>query len=33
MDWLSARQRDIEKKLAARHLQPGGIAMFDLSSS
>jgi hypothetical protein len=33
MDWLTARQRQIEKKLAARHLQPGGIAMFDLSSS
>src|SRR5258705_27859 len=28
MDWLTARQRQIEKKLAARHLQPGGIAMF-----
>jgi hypothetical protein len=33
MDWLTARQRDIEKKLAGRHLRPGGIAMFDLSSS
>src|SRR5450755_1005036 len=33
MDWLTARQRDIEKKLAARHLRPGGIAMFGLSSS
>ncbi len=33
MDWLTARQRGIEKKLAARHLAPGGIAMFDLSSS
>ena len=33
MDWLTARQRQIEKQLAARHLQPGGIAMFDLSSS
>jgi hypothetical protein len=33
MDWLTARQRQIEKKLAARHLQSGGIAMFDLSSS
>jgi hypothetical protein len=33
MDWLTARQREIEKKLAARHLTPGGIAMFDLSSS
>jgi hypothetical protein len=33
MDWLTARQRGIEKKLAARHLAEGGIAMFDLSSS
>jgi hypothetical protein len=33
MDWLTARQRQVEKKLAARHLSPGGIAMFDLSSS
>ena len=33
MDWLTSRQRGIEKKLAARHLASGGIAMFDLSSS
>jgi len=33
MDWLLARQDDIEKQLAARHLRRGGIAMFDLSSS
>jgi transposase len=33
MDWLTGRQREIEKKLAARHLAEGGIAMFDLSSS
>jgi hypothetical protein len=33
MDWLTARQRQIETKLAARHLADGGIAMFDLSSS
>ena len=33
MDWLTARQDDIEKQLAARHLRQGGIAMFDLSSS
>jgi len=33
MDWLVTRQREIENKLAARHLAPGGIAMFDLSSS
>src|ERR1700682_1203246 len=37
MDWLHARQDDIEKRLAARHLDPASnpsrIAMFDLSSS
>jgi Transposase DDE domain len=33
MDWVTARQDDIEKQLAARHLREGGIAMFDLSSS
>jgi hypothetical protein len=33
MDWLTARQRQIETKLAAQHLAEGGIAMFDLSSS
>jgi hypothetical protein len=33
MDWLRERQDDIEKQLAARHLDQGGIAMFDLSSS
>ena len=33
MNWLVSRQADIEKQLAARHLSPGGIAMFDLSSS
>ena len=33
MDWLVARQRQIEQTLAARHLAEGGIAMFDLSSS
>jgi Transposase DDE domain len=33
MDWLTSRQREIERQLAARHLRPGGIAMFDLSSS
>lgn len=27
MDWLLARQGQIEKKLAARHLQPGGMAL------
>lgn len=33
MDWLLARQGAIEKKLAARHLRPGGLALYDLSSS
>jgi hypothetical protein len=33
MDWLTGRQDDIEKQLAARHLAEGGISMFDLSSS
>src|SRR5262249_34927705 len=33
MDWLIARQDDIERQLARRHLRAGGIAMFDLSSS
>jgi hypothetical protein len=33
MDWLLARQEQIEKKLAARHLQPGGMALYDLSST
>jgi len=33
MDWLLERQDDIEAALARRHLAPGGIAMFDLSSS
>ena len=33
MDWLFSRQDAIEKKLAARHLQRGGLALFDLSSA
>src|SRR6266508_3369523 len=33
MDWLVGRQDHIEAELARRHLQAGGIAMFDLSSS
>ena len=33
MDWLTARQDDIEKELARRHCDEGGIAMFGLSSS
>jgi transposase len=33
MDWLLTRQDRIQKKLAARHLSEGGLAMYDLSSS
>jgi transposase len=33
MDWLLERQDKIQKKLAARHLKKGGLALYDLSSS
>ena len=33
MDWLLERQSRIQKKLAARHLAEGGLALYDLSSS
>jgi transposase len=33
MDWLLDRQNAIERKLAARHLKPGGLVLYDLSSS
>ena len=33
MDWLLDRQPLIERKLAARHLQEGSFALYDLSSS
>ena len=33
MDWLLERQPRIEKKLAQRHLQEGGLVLYDLSSS
>jgi hypothetical protein len=33
MDWLTARQDQIEVQLASRHLAAGGMALFDLSSS
>ena len=33
MDWLQERQGNIEKKLAARHLENGGLALYDLTSS
>ena len=33
MDWLLGRQGHIEKKLAARHLDEDGLALYDLTSS
>jgi len=33
MDWLLERQERIERKLAARNLQSGGLVLYDLSSS
>ena len=33
MDWLLKHQNVIEGKLVRRHLQAGGLALFDLSSS
>ena len=33
MDWLLERQGHIEKKLAGRHLDADGLALYDLSSS
>ena len=33
MDWLLERQAGIQKKLAKRHLAPGGLVLYDLSSS
>ncbi|MEX2612534.1 MAG: IS1634 family transposase, partial [Gaiellaceae bacterium] len=33
MDWLLARQERIERALARRHLSPGGLVLYDLSSS
>jgi len=33
MDWLLQRQNTIEKKLASRHLSPGALVLYDLSSS
>jgi len=33
LDWLLARQGQIEKKLAARHLSEGGLALYDVSNS
>ena len=33
LDWLLEHQDSIEKKLAARHLTEGGLALYDLTSS
>jgi transposase len=33
MDWLLERKERIEKKLATRHLQEGGLVLYDVSSS
>jgi len=33
MDWMLARQDRVEKRLAARHLNNDGMALYDLSSS
>ena len=33
MDWLGERQQGIEKKLGARHLEQGGLVLYDVSSS
>ena len=33
MDWLLARQANIEATLARRHLSEGSMVLYDLSSS
>lgn len=33
VDWVIARQGAIEERLATRHLKPGGLVLFDLTSS
>ncbi len=33
MDWLLERQNRIEKKLAKRHLEEGGLVLYDITSS
>ena len=33
MDWLLARQDPIERRLAKQHLEPGGVVLYDLSST
>ena len=32
LDWLLARQREIEERLAERYLEPGGVVLYDLTS-
>jgi hypothetical protein len=32
MDWLLEQQGNIEKRLAKRHLEPGGLILYDLTS-
>jgi hypothetical protein len=33
MDWLLARQEQVEQRLAKRYLAPGGVVLYDLSST
>ena len=33
LDWLLERQPAVEQRLARRHLQPGGLVLYDLSST
>ena len=33
MDWIFERQGAIEKKLAKKHLKPGGLVLYDLTST
>ena len=33
LDWLRQRQEAIEQRLAKRHLAPGGLVLYDLSST
>lgn len=32
LDWLGERQKRIERKLAGRHLESGGLALYDLTA-
>lgn len=33
LDWLVERQEEIEGRLAQRHLEPGGLVLYDLTST